>query len=77
MHKTGMTGYQTVLLTLLTWPALKPFPTGLYTMFDSNLQVVNFPFLDRDAPRSPSYGVYISQLIRLTSVCSKVHQVGA
>ena len=29
------------------------------------LKLVNFPFLDGDVPRSPSYGVYISQLIRL------------
>ena len=27
--------------------------------------IVNFPFLDGDVPRSTSYGVYISQLIRL------------
>ena len=26
--------------------------------------IVNFPFLDGDVPRSTSYGVYISQLIR-------------
>ena len=26
---------------------------------------VNFPFLDGDVPRRPSYGVYISQLINL------------
>ena len=29
-----------------------------------NFEIVNFPFLDGDIPRSPSYGVYISQLIR-------------
>ena len=33
---------------------------------------VNFPFLDGDVPRSPSYGVYISQLIRFARVCSYV-----
>ena len=27
--------------------------------------IVNFPLLDGDDPRAPSYGVYISQLIRL------------
>ena len=27
-------------------------------------EIVNFPFLDGDVPRSTSYGVYISQLIR-------------
>ena len=32
------------------------------TIFD--FEIVNFPFLDGDAPRSTSYGVYISQLIR-------------
>ena len=37
-----------------------------------NFEIVNFPFLDRDVPRSPSYGVYISQLIRFARVCSNV-----
>ena len=32
---------------------------------DFDFEIVNFPFLDGDVPRSPSYGVYISQLIRL------------
>ena len=31
---------------------------------DFNFEIVNFPFLDGDVPRSPFYGVYISQLIR-------------
>ena len=30
---------------------------------DFNFDIVNVPFLDGDAPRRPSYGVYISQLI--------------
>ena len=30
---------------------------------DLNFEIVNFPFLDGDVPRSTSYGVYISQLI--------------
>ena len=33
-----------------------------------NFEIVNFPFLDGDFPRSPSYGVYISQLIRFARV---------
>ena len=32
----------------------------------------NFPFLDGDVSRSSSYGVYISQLIRFSRVCSNV-----
>ena len=31
---------------------------------DFAFDIVNFPFLDGDVPRSASYGVYISQLIR-------------
>ena len=37
---------------------------------DFNFEIVNFPFLDGDAPRSPSYGVYISQLILFARMCS-------
>ena len=37
-----------------------------------NLEIVNLPFLYGDVPRSPSYGVYISQLIRFARVCSNV-----
>ena len=33
---------------------------------------MNFPFLDVDVPRSASYGVYISQLIRFACVSSHV-----
>ena len=39
---------------------------------DFNFEIVNFSFLDRDVPRSPSYRVYISQLIRFARVCSNV-----
>ena len=39
---------------------------------DFDFDTVNFPFLDGDAPRRLSYGVYISQLIRFARVCSHV-----
>ena len=39
---------------------------------DFKFEIVNFPFLDGDVPRSPSYGVYISQLVRFARVCSNV-----
>ena len=32
--------------------------------------IVKFPFLDGDVPRVPSYGLYISQLIRFSRACS-------
>ena len=40
-----------------------------YKQDDFNFEIVNFPFLDGDVPRSP---VYISQLIRFARVCSNV-----
>ena len=40
---------------------------------DFNFEIVNLPFLDGDVPRSPSNGVYISQLIRFARVCSNVY----
>ena len=36
---------------------------------DFDFDIVNFPFLDGDVPRRPSYGVYIFQLIRFARVC--------
>ena len=37
-----------------------------------SFEKVNFPFLDGEVPRSPSYGVSISQFIRFARVCSNV-----
>ena len=34
---------------------------------DFDFEIVNFPFLDGDVPRAASYGVYISELIRVSS----------
>ena len=39
---------------------------------DFNFEIVNFPFLDGDVPRSTYYGVYIFQLIRFARVFSNV-----
>ena len=47
-----------------------------YKIYDKrdgfNFEIVHFPFLDGDVPRSPSYGLYISQLIRFARVCFNV-----
>ena len=37
-----------------------------------DFEIVNFPFLYGDGPRSTSYGVYISQLIRFANASSHV-----
>ena len=39
---------------------------------DFDFDIINFPFLDGDVQRRPSYGVYISQPIRFARVCSHV-----
>ena len=39
---------------------------------DFDFEIVNFLFLDVDVPRSTSYGVYISQLIRFARASSYV-----
>ena len=39
---------------------------------DFDFDIVNFPFLDGDVPRSTSYSVYIFQLIRFARVSSHV-----
>ena len=37
-----------------------------------DFDIVNFPFRDSDVPRSTSYGVYISQLIRFARMKSRI-----
>ena len=39
---------------------------------DFDFEILNFPFLDGDVPRSISYGIYISQLIRFARASSIV-----
>ena len=38
----------------------------------SDFPVVNFPWLSGDVPRLPSYGIYISQLVRFARCCTSV-----
>ena len=45
--------------------------TKIYDKRD-NFDIVNFPFLDGDVPRSTTYEVYISQLIRFARASSNV-----
>ena len=52
--------------------------SGIYDKCDDfDFDIVNFPFLDGDVPRSASCGVYISQLIRFARVSSNVVGFGA
>ena len=38
----------------------------------TNFNIVNYPHLDGDVPRTTSYGVYVSQLIRFARACGDV-----
>ena len=44
---------------------------------DFGFDVVGFPFLDGGVPRSASYGVYVSRLVRFARVSSHVDDFGA
>ena len=44
---------------------------------DFHFDIVNFPVLNDDVPRRPSYGVYISQLIRFARVRSHIEYFNA
>ena len=39
---------------------------------DFGFPIVDFPWLSGDVPRLPSYGVYISQLVRFARCCTRV-----
>ena len=41
---------------------------------DFNFKIINYPSLDGDVPASPSYGVFISQLIRFARICTEVNE---
>ena len=48
-------------------------PIKIYDKSDDfDFEIVNFPFLDGDIPRSTSYGIYISQLIRFARASTYV-----
>ena len=52
--------------------------TKIYDKCDNfDFEIVNFPFLDGYIPRSTSYGVYISQLIRFARASSYVADFSA
>ena len=51
-------------------------PCGHTSVYDKRddfgFPIVNFPWLSGDVPRLPSYGIYISQLVRFARCCTSV-----
>ena len=76
LNKANSSGTETPCLDLNLSISNGTFKSKIYDKRDEfYFELVNFPFLGGDVPRSPSHGVYISQLIRLARVCSNVNDL--
>ena len=60
--------------TILSWTCHVYGPLEFRTSLGTSilLPIVNFPWLSGDVPRLPSYGIYISQLVRFARCCTSV-----
>ena len=48
-----------------------PFRISIYDKRDAfTFQIVSFPHMDSNIPANPSYGVYVSQLVRYARICT-------
>ena len=73
LNKTNVSATETLFLDLHISISDGFVKTKTYDKRDNfDSDIVNFPFLYGDLPRSVSYGVYISQLIRFNRVSSHV-----
>ena len=65
LNKANLSGAETSFLDLHLSILGGFVKTKIYDKRDDfDFDIVNFPFLDGNVPRSASYGVYISQLIQ-------------
>ena len=73
LNKTNTSDTEAAFLNLHLSISNDIVSTKIYDKRDDfEFEIVNFPFLDGDVPRSTSYGVYISQLIRFARASSHV-----
>ena len=73
LNKASMSDAEASFLDLHLSISIGFVKTQIYDKRDDfDFDIVNFPFLDGDVPRSASYGVYISQLIRFAQISSHV-----
>ena len=59
------------------WIYIYLFLTVLFKCDDFDFDIAHYPFLDGDVRFRPSDGVYISQLIRFTLLCSHIEDFDA
>ena len=73
LNKANTSDTETAFLDLLLPISNDIVFTKIYDKRDDfDFEIVNFPFLDGDVPRSTSYGFYISQLICFARASSYV-----
>ena len=73
LNKANTSGTEAAFLDLHLSISNDIVSTKIYDKLDEfDFEIVNFLFLDGDVPRSTSYGVYISQLIRCARASSYV-----
>ena len=73
LNKTNTSDTEAAFLDLHMLISNDIVSTKIYDKRDDfDFEIVNFPFLDGDVPRSTSYGVYISSLIRFARASSYV-----
>ena len=73
LHKANMSDTDASFLDLHLSISGRVVKTKIYNKRDDcDFDLLNFPFLDDNVPRSTSNGVYISQLIRFARVSSHV-----
>ena len=69
LNKANSTDTEAVFLDLHLIISSSFVSSKIYDKHDDfNFDIVNFPFLDDDVPRAPSYGVYISHRTRFARV---------
>ena len=73
MNKANTSDKQTSFLDLNIKVIGSDIHTSVYDKRDDfGFPIVNFPWLSGDVPRLPSYGIYISQLVRFARCCTSV-----
>ena len=78
LNKAGASGAEAAFLDLHLSISNDILSAGIYDKRDDfGFGVVNFPFLDGDVPRSASYGVCVSRLVRFAGASGCVAGFGA
>ena len=73
LNKANISDKETSFLDLNIKVVGSNIHTSVYDKRDDfGFPIVNFPWLSGDVPRLPSYGIYISQLVRFARCCTSV-----